>query len=277
VIANAGAADAVQSAIGEVSGVSDVRPDGASEDGQLVAFSVTLAADPSSQAAFDTIERLRERVHAVPDAAAVVGGADAQGHDIAETSVRDRQVIIPLILIVVLATLGLLLRAIVAPVILIATVILSFAASLGATTLVSEHIFGFAAMEGSIPLLGFVFLVALGIDYNIFLMSRVHEESMQLGTRRGMLKGLAVTGGVITSAGAVLAATFAVLGVLPLVSMAELGFLVAFGVLLDTLIVRSELASALTFELDDRIWWPSSLARRNAPASVAARERAIAQ
>lgn len=266
VIANAGSADAVQAAIAQTSGVADVAIDGTSADGSLVSFSVTLDADPASPAAFDTVQRLRDSVHPVAGANAIVGGPDAQSYDIATTSARDRKVIIPLILLVVLIVLGLLLRSVVAPVILIATVILSFAGALGASTLIFDHVFGFAAVEASIPLLGFVFLVALGIDYNIFLMSRVHEESARLGTRRGMLKGLAVTGGVITSAGMVLAATFAVLGVLPLVSMTELGFLVAFGVLLDTLIVRSVLVPAITFELGPRIWLPSHLAKRAEPA-----------
>jgi RND superfamily putative drug exporter len=180
--------------------------------------------------------------------------------------------IIPLVLVVVLVILGLLLRTIVAPLLLIATVVLSFGAALGASTLVFDHVFDFAAVEGSIPLLSFVFLVALGVDYNIFLMSRVHEESAHLGTRPGMLKGLAVTGGVITSAGIVLAATFSVLAVLPLVSMTELGFTVAFGVLLDTLVVRSILVPALTCDLGDRVWWPSRLARRAAEPG-GARER----
>ena len=139
--------------------------------------------------------------------------------------------------------------------------VLSFAASLGASVLIFDYIFGFAGIDGSIPLLGFVFLVALGIDYNIFLMSRVHEEAAIIGTRKGMLRALAVTGGVITSAGIVLAATFSVLGVLPLVFMIELGFLVAFGVLVDTFIVRSILVPALTFDIGSRVWWPSRLAK----------------
>ena len=261
VIANAGSEAAVQGAILGVAGVAGAQQDGVSNDGSIVSFAVTLEAAPATEAAFDTVRDLRTAVHAVDGADAKVGGPDAQSLDISTTTSRDQKVIIPLILLVVLVILGALLRAVVAPIVLIVTVIISFAAALGVLTLVSEHIFGFAAIEGSIPLLGFVFLVALGIDYNIFLMSRVHEESKRLGTRKGMLRGLAVTGGVITSAGIVLAATFAVLGVLPLVFMTQLGFLVAFGVLLDTLIVRSVLVPALTFELDKKIWWPSSLSR----------------
>jgi len=257
VIANIDTSGTVQAAIANTTGVADVRIDGQTDT--VVAFSTTLNADPSSDTAFATIERLRDNVHAVPGANALVGGPDASSLDIQTANERDRMVIMPLVLLVVFVILCLLLRSIVAPLVLTATVVLSFAASLGVSVLVFEHIFGFNGIEPSIPLLGFVFLVALGIDYNIFLMSRVHEEAKQLGTRRGMLRGLSVTGGVITAAGIVLAATFAVLGVLPLVSLTELGFIVAFGVLLDTLIVRSILVPALTFDLGPRMWWPSRL------------------
>ena len=175
--------------------------------------------------------------------------------------------IIPLVLLVILLVLGLLLRSVVAPLMLVATVVLSFFATLGVCAFFFDQVFGFAGADSSFPLYSFVFLVALGIDYNIFLMTRVREETLRLGTRAGTLKGLAVTGGVITSAGVVLAATFGVLGVLPLVFLAELGFAVAFGVLLDTLIVRSLLVPALTLELGDRVWWPSRLARGERPAA----------
>ena len=259
VIANIDSTDAVQAAIAATPGVAAVRIDGQTDS--LVAFAATLDADPSSDAAYATIERLRDNVHAVAGADAIVGGPDASSLDIQNANERDRMVIMPLVLLVVLGILCLLLRSIVAPLVLTATVVLSFAASLGVSVLVFEHLFGFEGIEPSIPLLGFVFLVALGIDYNIFLMSRVHEEAKQLGTRRGMLRGLSVTGGVITSAGLVLAATFAVLGVLPLVSLTELGFIVAFGVLLDTLVVRSILVPALTLDLGPRMWWPSHLAQ----------------
>ena len=258
VIANLNSADAVQAVIADTPGVADVRIDG--QNDTQVAFATTLDAAPSSDAAYTAIERLRDNVHAIPSAGALVGGPDASSLDIRNANERDRMVIMPLVLLVVLIILCLLLRSIVAPLVLTATVVLSFAASLGVSVLVFEHLFGFNGIEPSIPLLGFVFLVALGIDYNIFLMSRVHEEARQLGTRRGMLRGLSVTGGVITSAGLVLAATFAVLGVLPLVSLTELGFIVAFGVLLDTLVVRSILVPALTLDLGPRMWWPSRLA-----------------
>ena len=173
-------------------------------------------------------------------------------------------------LLIVLLTLMVLLRAVVAPVLLILTVVLSFAAALGVSALVFKYIFDFAGSDPSFPLFVFVFLVALGIDYNIFLMARVREEALRFGTREGMLRGLAVTGGVITSAGIVLAGTFAVLGVLPLVFLTELGFAVAFGVLLDTFLVRSLLVPALTFDIGRKIWWPSSLShKRDADAGDA--------
>ena len=163
-----------------------------------------------------------------------------------------------------MVVLGVLLRALIAPVVLIATVVLSFAAALGVSALVFNHVFGFVNADPAFPLFAFVFLVALGIDYNIFLMTRVREETVRHGTREGIVRGLAVTGGVITSAGVVLAATFVVLGVLPIVFLAELGFAVAFGVLLDTLVVRSVLVPALSHDLGRRIWWPSPLAAADA-------------
>ena len=168
--------------------------------------------------------------------------------------------IVPVALLVVLGILILLLRALVAPLMLIVTVVLSFAASLGVGAVVFDVIFGFPGSDPSLPLFAFIFLVALGIDYNIFLMARVREETQRHGTREGMLRGLAVTGAVITSAGIVLAGVFAVLGVLPLIFLTQIGFVVAFGVLLDTFVVRSVLVPALTFELGPRIWLPSTLA-----------------
>ncbi|MDQ2786937.1 MAG: MMPL family transporter, partial [Chloroflexota bacterium] len=193
-----------------------------------------------------------------PDA--FVGGNDAISLDTNRASNHDIKIILPLVLLVVLIVLCVLLRAIVAPVLLILTVILSFAASLGVSVVVFDKLFHFAGEDSSLALYGFIFLVALGIDYNIFLMARVREEATHLGTRRGMRKGLAVTGGVITSAGIVLAGTFSVLAILPLVVLTEVGFVVAFGVLLDTLIVRSILVPALTLDVDSHMWWPSSLA-----------------
>jgi len=169
--------------------------------------------------------------------------------------------LVPIVLVVVLVILALLLRAVAAPLVLIGTVILSFLSSLGIAALVFD-LFGFAGESASLALFGFIFLVALGVDYNIFLMARVREETLEHGTREGMLRGLAVTGGVITSAGIVLAGTFAVLAVLPLVSITQIGFLVAFGVLLDTLVVRTLLVPAMVLDLGDRTWWPSALWKR---------------
>ena len=170
--------------------------------------------------------------------------------------------IIPLVLVVVFLILMLLLRAIVAPLILIGTVVLSFGAALGISALLFKYVFGFNGADNSLPLFVFVFLVALGIDYNIFLMTRVREEAQRYGTRRGALIGLAATGGVITSAGLVLAGTFAALGMIPMVAFAEIGIAVALGVLLDTIVVRSVLVTALNLDIGRHMWWPSALGRK---------------
>ncbi|HEX2308653.1 MAG TPA: MMPL family transporter, partial [Jatrophihabitantaceae bacterium] len=207
-----------------------------------------------------TVLRLRDALHPIPGAEAHVGGQAAINKDTLLASARDRNVIIPLVLLVIMMVLGVVLRALVAPVLLVASVVLSFAATIGACAVVFNDIFKFDNSDPSFPLYAFIFLVALGIDYNIFLMTRVREETLEFGTRDGVRRGLAVTGGVITSAGCVLAATFAVLGVLPLTFLAELGFAVAFGVLLDTIVVRSILVPALSYDIGKPIWWPSRLA-----------------
>lgn len=261
------APDTVAAALRRVPGVAEVQPGIAGADGALL--SVTLEPDPYSTTAFGLVPKLRSAAHAAgPDV--LVGGQTAVEYDLRNASSRDTKTIIPIILAIVLLTLIVLLRSVLAPVLLIGTVILSFAASLGFSALVFEHVFGFPGSDPSFALFAFVFLVALGIDYNIFLMARVREEALRHGTREGMLRGLAVTGGVITSAGIVLAGTFAVLAVLPLVFLTELGFTVAFGVLLDTFIVRSLLVPALVFEVGPKVWWPSTLAHRrdDAPAAV---------
>jgi RND superfamily putative drug exporter len=229
-------------------------------DGRTIVNAV-LTDSYDSQAAYDTIKRLRAAVHAVPGADAKVGGGSAATLDVQKASVHDRDLIIPIVLLVIFIVLALLLRALLAPLLLIVTVVLSFAATLGICGVAFQHIFHFAGADQSFPLFAFVFLVALGIDYNIFLMTRVREETREFGTREGVMRGLSVTGGVITSAGIVLAATFAVLGVLPVVFLAEIGFAVAFGVLLDTIVVRSILVPALATEIGKKIWWPSALAR----------------
>ena len=225
----------------------------------------TLTSAPDSQAAYNTIDRVRAAVHAVPGANALVGGNTAINLDVMRASAHDRLVIIPFILVVVFLILGLLLRAVIAPVMLIATVVLSFGAALGVSALMFDHVFNFGGADTSFPLFVFVFLVALGIDYNIFLMTRVREEAGKHGPRRGALTGLAATGGVITSAGCVLAGTFAALATLPVTFLAELGFAVAFGVLLDTIVVRSVLVTALNLDLGRWVWWPSKLFRQSVP------------
>ena len=209
------------------------------------------------------IPGMREAVHAA-SASALVGGTTAADYDIQVANKHDRQVIIPVALLVIGIILALLLRSFVAPVLLIATTVLSFGATLGICDLVFTHIFKFPGTDGSFPLYAFIFLVALGIDYNIFLMTRIREETKRIGTRAGILKGVTVTGGVITSAGVVLAATFAVLATLPLVFLVELGFAVAFGVLLDTIVVRSLLVPALSYEMNTKVWWPSALSKSEA-------------
>ena len=227
----------------------------------LAAIDITFQAVEESSRQQLFIEDLRNSVREVDGAEALVGGNAAANYDVQQSSRRDRVVIIPIILAVITLILMLLLRSILAPIMLLATVVLSFGAALGASAYVFNYLFDFPGADSSFPLFAFVFLVALGIDYNIFLMTRVREESIKLGTKEGVIKALAVTGGVITSAGIVLAATFAVLGVLPLVFLAQLGFAVAFGVLLDTLVVRSVLVPALSLEIGKKIWWPSKLAK----------------
>jgi putative drug exporter of the RND superfamily len=222
---------------------------------------VVLKKDPFSTAAFEDTPELRKIARAAGGANVLVGGPTAESYDYRKSATRDNFVILPLALLVVLAILAVLLRSLLAPVLLVASVILSFFAALGTGIFFFEHVFGFAGVDPSLPLLSFVFLVALGIDYNIFLMARVREETLQHGTRIGMLRGLAVTGAVITSAGIVLAGTFSALAVLPLVFLTEIGFIIAFGVLLDTFLVRSVLVPALAFDIGPRIWWPSRLAR----------------
>ena len=226
-------------------------------DGKVL-LNATLAVPADSGEAKDLIPVIRGAVKSV-DSNALVGGQTAVSFDIDKSSRRDNQVIIPVVLVLIAIILALLLRSILAAGLLLLTVVLSFAATLGVCALIFENVFGFPSTDAAFPLFAFVFLVALGIDYNIFLMTRVREESQKIGTRAGIVKGLTVTGGVITSAGIVLAATFGVLGILPLVFLAQLGFAVAFGVLLDALVVRSLLVPALVRLIGPKIWWPSKL------------------
>ena len=226
-------------------------------DGKVI-VNATLSVSPDSREAIGAIPEIRKVVH-VADSEALVGGSTAVSYDIAQASSRDNRVIIPIVLILITIILGVLLRSILSALLLLITVVLSYLATLGACKIVFDNIFHFKGADQSFPLFAFIFLVALGIDYNIFLMTRVREESIKIGTRAGVIKGLTVTGSVITSAGVVLAATFAVLGVIPLVFLAELGFAVAFGVLLDTIVVRSLLVPALVREIGGKVWWPSKL------------------
>ncbi|MBC3981369.1 MMPL family transporter [Streptomyces sp. AC536] len=247
---------------------------------ELATFPVVLKDAPDSDAAKDTVDALRDAVHAVDGADALVGGTTAQAIDTERAADRDLTTVIPIVLLVVLAVLIWLLRSLVAPLLLLATVVVSYFAALGTSHLLFEHVLDFAAMDWSTPLMGFVFLVALGIDYNIFLMTRVREETERLGHARGVLAGLTGTGGVITSAGIVLAATFAVFAVLPLVTMAQLGVLVGVGVLLDTFLVRTVLVPALALDIGPKVWWPGALSRAAAPHSPpppGARPREAAQ
>lgn len=229
--------------------------------GGRVRIDATLTSAADGDDALRTVARLRAALHAVPGADALVGGYTAQRYDTLRTAERDRTLIVPVVLAVILLVLTVLLRSLLTPVLLVATVALNFLATLGVSGLVFRHVFGFSGTDPSVPLYGFVFLVALGVDYNIFLMSRVREESLRHGVREGVLRGLVTTGGVITSAGVVLAATFAALGVIPLAFLAQIAFIVAFGVLLDTLVVRSLLVPALVRDIGARAWWPGRLGR----------------
>jgi putative drug exporter of the RND superfamily len=274
ILAKADQLDAVLQAVKNTPGIADAQPYNGIPAGALppgtpvpqpvvaagqVRIDATLAMAPDTGAAYDMVRALRTNVHAVPGADAKVGGFTAVNMDVQDTAKHDRAVIIPIVLVVVFLILVLLLRALLAPLMLVATVVLSFLATLGAAGVVFKNVFHFSGSDSAFPLFAFVFLVALGVDYNIFLMTRVREEAAKRGHRAGTLTGLAVTGGVITSAGVVLAATFSALSVLPLVFLAELAFAVAFGVLLDTLIVRTLLVPALTLELGRAAWWPSKL------------------
>lgn len=239
-------------------------PEPTVSDGDVLLIG-TLTDPADSVAAEDTVRELRVSFDdALGSGTALVGGVTATDVDTNDTSIRDRTLIIPVVLLVILVILMLLLRAILAPVILILSVIVSFGAALGVSALVFDGIFRFPGADPAVPLYGFVFLVALGVDYNIFLMSRVREETIAHRTRPGILRGLVATGGVITSAGLVLAATFAALGVIPILFLAQLAFIVAFGVLLDTFVVRSLLVPSVAYDIGRAIWWPSRLAKRDA-------------
>jgi RND superfamily putative drug exporter len=259
VVPKASDVPAVRRAVAGVDGVRFVSgPVAQGPPGVLI--HATLEPDPYSTEAFDLIDPIRDAAHSAAEGT-LVGGPTAVEFDVRDAAAWDSAVIPPIVLVVVFLILMALLRAVVAPLILIGTVILSFAAALGVGYFAFDVFFDFPGSDPSLPLFAFVFLVALGVDYNIFLMARAREETVVHGTRAGMLRALAVTGGVITSAGIVLAGTFSVLAVLPLVFLTEIGFVVAFGVLLDTFLVRSVLVPALVEMIGPKIWWPSSLAR----------------
>ncbi|MET7670185.1 MMPL family transporter [Micromonospora luteifusca] len=270
VISRPGQAAEVRSTLTSTPGVDAASVTEPVVQGDRAYLEATLTDPADSKAAYDTVDRLRDRVHAVPGADALVGGDTAIKLDVQRATQRDVSLIVPIVSLVVLIILILLLRALVAPLLLIATVALSYGAALGVSALVFKYVFGFESSDSSFPLFAFVFLVSLGIDYNIFLMTRVREEALRLGTRPATLTGLAATGGVITSAGVVLAGTFAVLTSLPLVQLVQIGFAVSFGILLDTLIVRSVLVTALSLDLGRYMWWPSRLFRKADEAAPAA-------
>ncbi|MFI1484210.1 MMPL family transporter [Streptomyces sp. NPDC020747] len=267
VVSNRAQAEDVGQAVAATSGVvpeSLGLPPGTKPEFEgKVLFEATMTAPADSEAAKQTVERVRDAVHDVPDADAQVGGGTASLLDMDKATTHDNILIIPLVLIVVLLILCGVLRALVAPLLLIGTVVLSFAAALGISALAFRHIFDYAGEATDFPLFVFVFLVALGIDYNIFLTTRIREEAGRQGTRKGVVTGLATTGAVITSAGLVLAGTFAALGTLPMVAFAEIGFAVALGVLLDTFIVRSVLVPSLFLDVGPKVWWPHRLAHED--------------
>ncbi|MFH8491523.1 MMPL family transporter [Streptomyces longisporoflavus] len=265
IVSNQAQGPRVRAVVARTSGVvptSVVVPPGTKRayEGQVL-FEATMTDASDSEAAKRTVERVRDAVHAVPRADAQVGGNTAAIVDMDRATTHDNKLVIPLVLVVVLLILALLLRALVAPLLLIATVVLSFTAALGISALAFRHVFDYAGEATDFPLFVFVFLVALGIDYNIFLSTRIREEAGRQGSRAGVLTGLAATGAVITSAGLVLAGTFAALGTLPMVGFAEIGFAVAVGVLLDTFIVRSVLVTALFLDVGPKVWWPHALSK----------------
>lgn len=256
----------VGEAVGTSTGVEAVVPVGQSDDGELVRLDVTLTEDPFSDRASDLIPEIRGLAGGASGGELVlVGGITAENFDTAKTLASDAQLIVPLVLLLIFVILAILLRAIIAPLYLVATVVLSFAFALGASKLIFTAIFGETDSDPGLATFAFIFLVALGVDYNIFLISRIREESAKIGNKEGVIQGLARTGGVITSAGLILAGTFSALMSLPLVGVFQLGFTIAFGLLIDTFLVRTFLVPSIAFLLGDKNWWPS---RRGASGAV---------
>jgi RND superfamily putative drug exporter len=255
VIVNKGFEDEVAAAAKTVSGVAEVTI--GDSNSEITKIDVVLDAESQSEAAYEIIRDLRDELRAVDGAGALVGGLDAQRLDVKDTYASDQLTVIPLILLLVFIVLVLLLRSLVAPILLLLTVVASFFSAIGAAWLLFENVFGLPALDLSVFLFSFLFLVALGIDYNIFLVTRAKEEAEKLGLKEGMIKALASTGGVITSAGILLAAVFAVLGVLPLIALYQIGIIVGIGVLLDTLLVRTVIVPSLAFITGKYFWWPN--------------------
>ncbi|OBH12650.1 MMPL family transporter [Mycobacterium sp. E1747] len=254
-------------AISATRGVVSATESGRSSSG-LSKWSVVIDAPPSSERAFNIIAALRQTTKSASPSA-LVGGADAQALDVRDAATRDRHLLIPAILAVILLVLYVLLRSALAPPTLLAATILGALAAIGVGGWTSSHVFGFPALDNSTPLFAFLFLAALGVDYTIFLVTRAREESAERGARAGMVAAVSATGGVITSAGIVLAAVFCVLGVLPLIVLTQLGIIVGLGILLDTFVVRTLVIPALFALLGDRIWWPSAPRPAKAAATQA--------
>jgi RND superfamily putative drug exporter len=240
-------------------GVASVTPPvGRSRDGRIARFDVILEEDPYKSGALDIVPDLRDRIDAgAGDVRVLVGGGTAIQYDYDRASARDLKVIVPIALAVITVILAVLLQALVAPLVLIASVVVSFCGTFGLSLLFIRYVVGDAGIDNGLPTFAFIFLVALGIDYTIFLMSRVREEARRHGTREGMLRALGATGPVITSAGIILAGTFSVLMTMPVTFAFDLGFMVALGILLDTFVVRTIMVPAAVELLGDRVWWPS--------------------
>lgn len=259
VVTDSESTDDVLMAINGVEGVVRAHPAGTTTDGTLTSIMVTSAYTPSTDQSLDQVEQLRAAVHGVPDADARVGGAVAEDLDARVGNEQDLVLVAPLVLAVSFLVLVMLLRSVVAPVLLLVVNLVSAVAAIGAGAFLSRALFDQPALDLQVPLLAFLFLVALGIDYTIFLVHRARAEAEELGTRAGMVEAVTHTGSVITSAGIVLAAVFAALGVLPLVTLSQLGLIVGLGVLVDTLIVRTVIVPAIFSLVGDRIWWPGHL------------------
>jgi putative drug exporter of the RND superfamily len=254
VIVPAGDADEVLEGVLDVDGVVEARPGPSNDD--IAQIDVVLDADPESAESFAIIGELRLALDDLGDGSGLVGGIDAEGLDLRDAQQRDQNLVIPLILVLVLAVLIILLRSLLAPLLLLVAVVASFFSAVGIGSVLFATVFGFPGVDTNVLLFSFLFLVALGVDYSIFLVTRAKEEVPMLGTSEGMIRALAATGGVITSAGILLAAVFAVLGVLPLITLTQVGVIVCIGVLIDTLLVRTVIVPAMTFIAKDRFWWP---------------------